>query len=85
MVKILRGVVISTGMQDTVVVEVFRKKPHPLYKKLLTRSKKFKVDPSGKKLAIGDTVLITETRPLSKGKYFKLTEVVETAKEAKHA
>lgn len=85
MAKTLKGIVQSIGMQNTAVVEVFRKTPHPLYKKLLTRSKKYKVETEGKEVAVGDTVLITETKPLSKDKYFKLQEVVERIKEAKHA
>lgn len=85
MAKTLKGIVTSVGMQNTATVEVFRKTPHPLYKKLLTRSKKFKIETEGKELAVGDTVRIIETKPLSKDKYFKLLEVVESVKEAKHA
>lgn len=74
MAKILSGVVVSTKMQDTVVVEVSWKRPHPLYKKLLKRSKKFKVDPNGQAVSVGDTVTIQETKPMSKGKYFMLAK-----------
>jgi small subunit ribosomal protein S17 len=74
MAKILTGKVVSTKMQNTVVVEVSRRKAHPLYKKLMLRSKKFQVDTAGKKVSLGDTVKIIETKPVSKYKYFKLME-----------
>lgn len=75
--KILEGIVVSTQMNKTVVVEVFRKNPHPLYKKLIKRSRKFKADNTGfENLEIGSRVKITETRPVSKGKYFKISHVL---------
>lgn len=74
MAKILTGKVVSTKMKNTVVVEVFRKTPHPLYKKLMLRSKKHQVDTDGKTAEIGDTVRIIETKPISKNKHFKLME-----------
>jgi len=74
MAKILTGKVVSTSMQNTIVVEVFRKKAHPLYKKLMLRSKKYKVDPAGRTVTIGETVRIIETKPMSKDKHFKLME-----------
>jgi small subunit ribosomal protein S17 len=80
--KIFEGQVISTGMQKTVVVEVFRKTPHPLYKKLVKLSKKFKVDNTGfENVEVGSTVRIVETKPISKGKYFKIAGVVGEAKK----
>lgn len=72
MPKVLSGVVTSTSMQDTIVVEVTRRTPHPLYKKLMKRSKKFKVDPAGIEVTVGQQVSIIETRKMSKDKYFKL-------------
>ena len=84
MAKTLRGIVTSVAMKNTAVVEVFRKTPHPLYKKLLTRSKKFKIETEGKELTVGDTVRIVEIKPLSKDKHFKLLDIVESVKEAKH-
>ncbi len=66
MAKTLKGVVISTKMTQAVVVEVTRKIPHPKYKKLLTRSKKYRVAVNGHDVQVGDTVSIAETRPLSK-------------------
>lgn len=76
MAKVLTGKVISTEMQDTAVVEVTRFVPHPLYKKLLKRSKKYKVAVNGHELEVGKRVKIAETKPLSKDKYFKVTEVI---------
>lgn len=84
MVKTFKGIVTSVGMQNTVVVEVSRKVPHPLYQKLLKRSKKFSADTDGKEVMVGDTVIISEIKPMSKNKYFKIAEIVLKAKEAKH-
>lgn len=72
--KILTGKVVSVGMQNTAVVEVIRKTPHPLYRKLLTRGKKYKVETKGKALVIGQEVQIQETRPIAKDKHFMLVE-----------
>jgi small subunit ribosomal protein S17 len=83
MAKILVGKVIATKMQDTVIVEVTRRVPHPLYKKLLKRSEKFKVDIKGQEVAVGRTVRIVETKPISKDKHFKLLEVVEAVHKTK--
>ena len=77
MQKTLEGKVVSAKMQNTAVVEVFRRKPHPLYKKLLKRSTRFKVETGGYSVNVGDKVKIIETRPISKGKYFKIMEVVK--------
>lgn len=76
MAKIHTGKVVSTGMTGVVVVEVTRKTPHPLYKKLMKRSKRFKVAVNGKTVAVGDTVSIKETRPISKDTHFALFEPV---------
>lgn len=70
MSKIITGKVISMKMTDTVLVEVVRRTPHPKYKKLLRRTRNFKADTNGQKVAIGDTVHIIETRPISKDKNF---------------
>jgi small subunit ribosomal protein S17 len=77
--RILTGKVTSVKMQDTILVEVTRRVPHPLYKKLLKKSKQFKVDTKGqeKQLTLGETVKIVETKPISKTKYFKVLEVVK--------
>lgn len=74
MSKILTGIVVGNKMQKTVVVEVTRKTPHPLYKKLLKKSKKFLADSGEAMYEIGQTVKIIETRPMSKNKHFKVLE-----------
>lgn len=73
--KTFTGIVTATKMKDTVVVEVTRRTPHPLYKKLLKRSTKFKVAAPAHTLSVGDTVTIGETRPISKDVHFKIIEV----------
>lgn len=75
--KIFEGEIVSLKMQNTAVVEITRKKLHPLYKRLLKRSKKYKADTAGLNLKIGDRVRISETRPISKEKYFKVLEVIK--------
>jgi small subunit ribosomal protein S17 len=74
MAKILRGTVVSTKMKDTVIVEVIRFVPHPLYKKLLKRSKKYKVALGTQPVTVGQMVKIVETKPVAKDKYFKILE-----------
>ena len=77
MQKMFEGKIVSLKMQNTAVVEVTYRKPHPLYKKLLKRSKRYKVETGGQSISIGDKVRIVETKPISKGKYFKIMEVVK--------
>jgi len=72
MAKIFSGTVVSTKMQKTVVVKVERKFQHSLYKKIITRNKKYKVHNDDLKLKEGDKVKIKETRPLSKEKHFRV-------------
>jgi len=74
MAKILTGIVISVKQKNTAVVKVVRRTAHPLYKKLITRSKKYQVDTTGFKPEIGQAVKISETRPISKRKHFKIIE-----------
>ncbi len=75
MKKILEGIVVSTKMKDTIVVEVTRKAPHPMYRKIIKRTKKYKVSPAGQDVNVGDTVKIAQTRPISGNKHFKVVEV----------
>lgn len=79
--KTFEGVVVSAKMLKTAVVEVTRKTSHPLYKKLLKRSKKYKVDTSGFEVAVGDWVSLRKTRPISKEKHFKIHEILARAQE----
>ena len=83
MAKILQGKVVSNKMTGTVVVEVKRLVPHPLFKKLLKRSKKFKVATNGQKVKIGAIVKIIETRPIAKDKHFALISDENKARKDK--
>jgi small subunit ribosomal protein S17 len=83
MAKILQGKVISNKMTGTVIVEVERTIPHPLFKKLLKRSKKFKVATNGQKVKVGVSVKIIETRPIAKDKHFALISEENKAKKEK--
>ena len=75
-----RGVVISDKGDKTIVVKVDVIKSHPKYKKVVRRSVKFHAHDEQNAAGVGDTVRIVETRPLSKTKRWRLTEVVEKAK-----
>lgn len=76
-----QGVVVSAGKMDkTVVVEVVSRVNHRVYKKVVQKSKKFKAHDENNICGIGDTVLIMETRPISKDKYYRVVKVVEKAK-----
>lgn len=77
MAKALVGKVVSTKMTGSVVVEVTGRTPHPLYKKLLKRSKKYVVALGGKEVVEGDTVKIIETRKVAKNKNFTIEEVIK--------
>jgi len=74
------GIVVSDKMDKTIVVSVEEDKRDPLYGKVFTQTKKFKAHDEKNECGIGDKVEITETRPLSKGKYFRLSRIVEKAK-----
>lgn len=78
--KVLRGIVISNKMEKTGVVEITRKVPHPLYKKVVTKTSRFKFHDENNECSIGDTIEVMETRPLSKDKYFRLVRIVEKVK-----
>lgn len=77
MSKILNGKIISLKMEKTAVIEVTRKSPHPLYKKIRKVSKKYKADTGELTLKVGDRVKIKETKPVSKDKKFKVLEVLK--------
>ena len=74
MAKVLAGKIVSIKMNNTVVVEVVRRTPHPLYKKLVKKSSRFKVDSKGVEVAVGQDVKIVETRPISRDKHFKIMQ-----------
>jgi small subunit ribosomal protein S17 len=75
-----RGVVVSSGMDKTIVVRVDTVKAHPRYKKIIRRSSKFHAHDEQNQAKVGDVVRIVEARPLSKTKRWRLVEVVEAAK-----
>ncbi len=77
--KIREGVVTSTDMDKTIVVEVKRLERHPLYKRVVRSSKKYKAHDEENECGIGDRVRISETRPLSKTKRWRLVKVLEKA------
>ncbi|MDB6080892.1 MAG: rpsQ [Chlamydiia bacterium] len=77
--KIKKGVVVSNKMQKTVVVKVERKFRHPQYDKVIVRAKKYYAHDTSDAIQIGDVVEIMETRPLSKLKRWRVTQVVEQA------
>ncbi len=74
------GVVSSDKMDKTVVVTVKDKIKHPLYKKSVNRTIKFKAHDEKNECGVGDKVLIMETRPLSKDKRWRVVEIIEKAK-----
>jgi small subunit ribosomal protein S17 len=78
--RLKQGVVVSNKMQKTCVVRVSRKFKHPMYEKIIERSKKYYAH-TEEKLNVGDVVAIMETRPLSKLKCWRIVQVIEKAKE----
>ncbi len=74
------GEVVSDKMDKTIVVAIKTKVRHPLYGKMVNRTRKFKVHDENNECGIGDTVKIMETRPLSKDKRWRLVEIIEKAK-----
>ena len=74
------GIVTSDKMDKTIVVKVTTKKLHPLYKKYVSRSKKYKAHDEQNEAGIGDTVRIVEARPISKEKHWRLVNIVTRAK-----
>jgi small subunit ribosomal protein S17 len=74
------GRVVSDKMQKTVVVAIERRVPHPVYGKMVTRTRKLKAHDEENTAKTGDLVRIAETKPLSKDKRWRLVEIVERAK-----
>lgn len=75
------GLVLSSKMQKTLVVQIRRKARHPLYGKVIDKAKKFKVHDEKNEAKAGDLVRIVETRPLSKEKRWRLVEIVTRGRE----
>ena len=74
------GKVVSNKMDKTIVVAIEDSVKHPLYKKIIKRTVKLKAHDENNECNIGDRVRVMETRPLSKDKRWRVTEIIETAK-----
>ena len=81
--KTREGVVVSDRQDKTIIVEVTRRTPHPLYKKVVKSSKKYYAHDEENKAQTGDKVRIVETRPLSKTKHWRLLEIIGNAETSK--
>ncbi|MBQ9001713.1 MAG: 30S ribosomal protein S17 [Eggerthellaceae bacterium] len=78
--KVRQGVVVRDVTDKTIVVQIHERKAHPIYKKMMSSTKKFHAHDENNEAHIGDTVRIMETRPYSKMKRWRLLEIVERAK-----
>ena len=78
--KVRQGVVVSDANDKTIVVQITERKPHPIYGKMMTSTKKLHAHDENNEAHVGDTVSIMETRPMSKMKRWRLVEIVEKAK-----
>jgi small subunit ribosomal protein S17 len=78
--KVRLGTVISDKMNQTIIVQVGTSKAHRLYRKTVQQRTKFKVHDEKNECGVGDLVRITETRPISKEKRWRVLEIVEKAK-----
>ena len=78
--KTLVGKVVSDKMDKTIVVAIADNVTHPLYKKVIKKTVRFKAHDENNECKVGDKVLIMETRPLSKDKRGRLCEILEKAK-----
>lgn len=74
------GTVVSDKMDKTIVVEVKDSVKHPLYKKIIKRTVRFKAHDEKNECGIGDRIVIMETRPLSKDKRWRFVKTIEKAK-----
>jgi small subunit ribosomal protein S17 len=74
------GMVVSDKMAKTVVVSIERRVQHPVYGKMVRRTKKLKAHDEQNEAKTGDTVRIMETRPLSKDKRWRVVEIIERAR-----
>jgi small subunit ribosomal protein S17 len=78
--KVRLGTVVAEKMDKTIIVQVGTSKAHRLYRKTVQQRTKFKVHDEKNECGVGDLVRITETRPISKEKRWRLLEIVEKAK-----
>jgi small subunit ribosomal protein S17 len=77
--RLVTGKVVSNKMDKTITVLIERREKHPVYGKYMTRSSKIHAHDESNQCGIGDTVTVSESRPLSKTKTWKLLEVVVSA------
>ena len=77
--RAVSGIVVSDKMDKTVTVRIERRVKHPVYGKYIRKSSKVHAHDEENKAGMGDTVLVAESRPMSKSKSWTLVEVVETA------
>ncbi len=78
--KVREGIVVSSGMNKTVVVAITERVRHPRYQRTVQRTKRLYVHDAESQSRIGDTVRVMETRPISKLKRWRLIEIVERAR-----
>ena len=78
--KVSVGRVISDRMNKTIVVEVERRIPHPLYRRIIRKKNKFKVHDAKEIAKVGDRVKIIQSRPLSKEKNWRLIDILERSR-----
>jgi len=78
--KVRSGRVVSAAADKTCVVEIKERKAHPVYGKMVTRTKKFHAHDEENTAGVGDIVTIMETRPISKLKRWRLVDIIEKAK-----
>ena len=78
--KTRTGLVVSDKMDKTIVVTIEDNVRHPLYKKIIKRTVKLKAHDEKNECKVGDRVMVMETRPLSKDKRWRVTEIIEKAK-----
>jgi small subunit ribosomal protein S17 len=73
------GIVVSNKMDKTIAVVAYRTKKHPLYKKYIKKRVRFKAHDEANACQVGDTVMLQETRPLSREKRWRVIEIVKKA------
>ncbi|HKH06695.1 MAG TPA: 30S ribosomal protein S17 [Acidimicrobiales bacterium] len=78
--KVREGIVASTAQDKTAVVVIETRKPHPLYKKTMVRTRRFQAHDENNDSQVGDRVRIVETRPYSKTKRWRVVEILERVK-----
>jgi small subunit ribosomal protein S17 len=78
--KVRVGTVVSDKMDKTIIVNVETRMPHPLYGKIVRRSKRYTAHDEENQCGVGDLVRIMETRPISRTKRWRLVEIVEKAR-----